>query len=72
MFSNFAKPVAQAFQEIVKEPNAFVVDAAKRRAENKAEREQLLAALADKQAGKLSAMSEAQLRKKIEALSAEE
>ena len=47
-------------------------DAAKRRAENKAEREQLLAALADKQAGKLSAMSEAQLRKKIEALSAEE
>lgn len=26
MFSNFAKPVAQAFQEIVKEPNAFVVD----------------------------------------------
>lgn len=47
-------------------------DAAKRRAENKQEKEQLLAALADKQAGKLSAMSEAQLRKKIEALSAEE
>lgn len=47
-------------------------EAAKRRIENKAKKEQLLAALADKQAGKLSEMSERELRKQIEALSKEE
>lgn len=40
-------------------------DAAKRRAENKSKKETLLAALAEKQAGKLSAMSEAALKKQI-------
>lgn len=41
---------------------------AKKRAENKAEKEQLLKALAEKQEGKLSKMSEAELRRRIEAL----
>jgi hypothetical protein len=41
---------------------------AKKRAENKKEKEQLLAALVEKQAGKLSEMSEQQLRKRIAAL----
>ena len=45
--------------------------AAKKRAENKKEREQLLTALAEKQAGKLSEMSEQQLRRRIAALEAE-
>lgn len=42
--------------------------AAKRRAENKAEREKLLAILAEKQAGKLSELSEKELQKRIAAL----
>ena len=41
---------------------------AKKRADNKMEREKLLAILADKQAGKLSALSENELKKRIEAL----
>lgn len=44
---------------------------AKRRAANKIEKEQLLAVLAEKQQGKLSEMSETQLKKRIEALSKE-
>jgi hypothetical protein len=42
--------------------------AAKKRADNKKEREQLLAALAEKQAGKMTEMTEQQLRKRIAAL----
>lgn len=42
--------------------------AAKRRAENKVEKERLLAILAEKQDGKLSALSEAELKKRIAAL----
>lgn len=41
---------------------------AKQRADNKIEREKLLAILADKQLGKLSALSESELKKRIEAL----
>lgn len=43
-------------------------EATKKRAENKVERERLLAILAEKQAGKLSALSESELKKRIEAL----
>jgi len=43
-------------------------DTAKKRADNKIERERLLAILAEKQAGKLSALSENELKKRIEAL----
>lgn len=42
--------------------------AAKKRADNKIEREKLLGILAEKQAGKLSALSENELKKRIEAL----
>lgn len=42
--------------------------AAKKRAENKVEKEKLLAILAEKQDGKLSALSEAELKKRIAAL----
>ena len=41
---------------------------AKKRAENKIEKEKLLAILAEKQDGKLSALSEAELKKRIAAL----
>lgn len=43
-------------------------EAAKKRAENKAKKEALLQALAEKQAGKLSAMSEKELQRQIAAL----
>jgi hypothetical protein len=42
--------------------------AAKKRAENRAERERLLAILAEKQEGKLSALSEKELQRRIAAL----
>lgn len=42
--------------------------AAKKRAENRAEREYLLKVLADKQQDKLTKLSEAELRRRIEAL----
>jgi|HubBroStandDraft_2_1064218.scaffolds.fasta_scaffold286335_2 hypothetical protein len=41
---------------------------AKKRADNKIEKEKLLAILAEKQDGKLSALSEAELKKRIKAL----
>jgi hypothetical protein len=41
---------------------------AKKRAENRAEKERLLAILAEKQAGKLSELSEKELQKRISAL----
>lgn len=44
-------------------------EAAKTRAENKIERDKLLAILAEKQAGKLSELSERELQKRINALS---
>lgn len=43
-------------------------EAAKKRAENKAKKEMLLKALAEKQEGKLTAMSEKELQRQIEAL----
>lgn len=43
-------------------------DAAKRRADNKAEREKLLAILAKKQEGKLDELSEKELQRRINAL----
>lgn len=43
--------------------------AAKRRAENRVEKEKLLAILAEKQDGKLSALSEKELQRRIAALS---
>lgn len=43
-------------------------DAAKKRSENRVEKEKLLAILAEKQAGKLSTLSENELKKRIEAL----
>ncbi len=43
-------------------------NAAKKRVDNKVEKERLLAILAEKQAGKLSALSENELKKRIEAL----
>ena len=45
-------------------------ETAKKRAENKVEREKLLAILAEKQAGKLSELSEREIQKRINALSA--
>ncbi|OPZ35841.1 MAG: hypothetical protein BWY99_02144 [Synergistetes bacterium ADurb.BinA166] len=41
---------------------------AKKRADNKIEKEKLLTILAEKQDGKLSALSESELRKRIAAL----
>jgi hypothetical protein len=48
----------------------FEEQAAQTRAANKAEKEQLLAILVEKQAGKLSALSEKQIKEKIAALEA--
>ena len=56
----------------------YVIDAklteerdAEKRAANRLEKDRLIAALADKQAGKLSEMTEAQLRRRIEKLDEE-
>ena len=57
--------------EVVKYVIEFRLDeenAAKKKAANKIEMEKLLAILAEKQDGKLSELSEAQLKKRIEAL----
>lgn len=43
-------------------------ETAKKRADNKVEREKLLAILAEKQTGKLSALTEEEVKKRIEAL----
>ena len=45
-------------------------ETAKKRAENKVEREKLLAILAEKQAGKLSELSEKEIQRRINALDA--
>lgn len=57
--------------EVIKsviETKLYEEEAAKRRAENKKEREKLLEILAEKQAGKLSELSEKELQKRIAAL----
>jgi len=57
--------------EVVKhiiEVRLYEEENAKKRSENKLEREKLLGILAEKQAGKLSALSENELKKRIEAL----
>lgn len=62
---------AELALEVVKHIIQVKLDAeesAKRRADNKAKKEQLLAILAEKQAGKLSELSERELQKQINAL----
>lgn len=75
-FVETTKTVEHSRREMVLELVKYVIDvkldeenAAKRRAENKAEKEKLLEILAEKQAGKLSALSETELKKRIAALS---
>ena len=66
---------AEATLEIVKHVIATRLAeeaAAVKRAENKVERERLLAILAEKQAGKLSDLSEKELQRRISALSAQD
>lgn len=61
----------QAAFDVVKYVIQYKMDAeeaAKTRADNKAEKEKLLDILAEKQDGKLSALSEAELKKRISAL----
>jgi hypothetical protein len=77
-FVETKKSVEQGRQEVALDVVKFVIQtklnekaAAEKRAENKIKRESLLKALAEKQAGQLSAMSEKELRKQIEALSEE-
>lgn len=63
---------AEISLELVKRVIAVKIDeeaAAKRRAENRAEKEKLLAILAEKQNGKLSELSERELQRRIAALS---
>lgn len=75
---SFVQPVRSALQvslEVRLEVVKHIIEAkikdeekVKKRAENKAERETLLAILAEKQAGKLSALTEEEIKKRIEAL----
>lgn len=74
-FVETAKTPQHARLEMALETVKYVIDiklaeedAAKKRADNKAEKEKLLAILAEKQDGKLSALSEAELKKRIAAL----
>lgn len=70
--ANPAKKILQNKLDIVKYVIATKLEdeeAAKTRADNKVKKEQLLRILAEKQAGKLSAMSEKELQKQIDALS---
>ena len=69
------KTEANARLETALEVVKYIIDVkladealAKKRAENKIEKEKLLAILAEKQDGKLSALSEAELKKRIAAL----
>lgn len=75
--SGSGRTALQAKTEAALEIVKYVIDvkldeerSAKRRAENKIEREKLLQILAEKQDGKLSELSEKELKKRIEALSA--
>lgn len=66
-----AHTVCELRLEIVKyviETKLAEEETAKKRAENKLEKEKLLRILAEKQDGKLSALSEKELQKRIEAL----
>lgn len=74
-FVETAKTPEHTKRELVLEIVKYVIDvkineedAAKRRAENKAEKDKLLKILVEKQEGKLSALSEAELKKRIAAL----
>lgn len=78
-FVETKKTADHARHEIVMEVVKYVIDTklaeeavAKKRAANKLEREQLLAILAEKQAGKLSELSERDLKKRIAALDVDE
>jgi len=69
------KTEANVWLETALEVVKYIIDVkladealAKKRAENKIEKEKLLAILAEKQDGKLSALSEAELKKRIAAL----
>jgi hypothetical protein len=69
------KTAEQTKHEVVFEIVKYVIDTklaeeviAKTRAENRLKREKLLTALAEKQDGKMSAMSEKELRRQIDAL----
>jgi hypothetical protein len=74
-FVETAKTPEHARRETALEVVKFVIEAklaeetaAKKRADNKVEKEKLLAILAEKQDGKLSALSEKELQKRIAAL----
>lgn len=74
-FVETAKTPEHTRRETVLEVVKYVIDAklaeeaaAKKRAENKVEKEKLLAILAEKQDGKLSALSERELQRRIAAL----
>ena len=74
-FIETAKTEAHVRLETALEVIKYVIDVkladeavAKKRADNKIEKEKLLAILAEKQDGKLSALSEAELKKRIAAL----
>jgi hypothetical protein len=74
-FVETAKTPEHTRREMTLEVVKYVIDAklveeaaAKKRAENKLEKEKLLAILAEKQDGKLSALSEKELQRRIAAL----
>lgn len=74
-FVETAKTVEHVRREMTLEVVKFVIEAklseemvAKKKAENKIEQEKLLAILAEKQDGKLSELSEKELRRRIAAL----
>lgn len=76
-FVNTERTPAHAKAETALELVKYVIsvklaeeESAKRRAENKVEKEKLLAILAEKQAGKLSELSEREIQKRINALDA--
>jgi hypothetical protein len=74
-FVETAKTPEHVRREIALEVVKFIIDAklveeatAKKRADDKVEKEKLLAILAEKQAGKLSELSEKELQRRIAAL----
>lgn len=74
-FIETTKTVEHTRREMALEVIKYVIEvklaeevAAKKRADNKKEKESLLNILAEKQAGKLNALSEAELKKRIAAL----
>ena len=74
-FVETAKTTGQSRLEVALDTVKYVIETkldeeatAKRRADNKIEKERLLQILAEKQDGKLSALSEGELKKRIAAL----